>query len=103
MKKVGKYKISEVRSRVFFLQFKRRYDLCMQFLRYQEYYESVNSKFRDHAFDLLTYMEWYSHNNKLGYFSYPVDWSGFNIPGETIKKVWDLGIADKNIYDYEML
>lgn len=103
MNSVGKYTISEVRPRIFLLQFKRRYDLCMTFLRYQEFYESPNSKFRDHSFDLLSFMEWYSFSRKQGHFSYPVDWSGFNIPGDTIKRVWDLGILDRNIYDHEML
>jgi hypothetical protein len=100
---VGHYTVSEIRPRIFLLQFKRNYDLCMQFVRYQEFYESPNPKFRDHAFNLLDFMEWYSFSNKQGYFSYPMDWAGFNIPGDTIKKVWDLGITDRNIYDYEML
>jgi hypothetical protein len=103
MNKVGHYTVSEVRPRIFFLQFKRNYDLCMQFLRYQEFYESPNAKFRGHSFDLLSFMEWYSFSRKQGYFSYPIDWAGFNIPGETIKKVWDAGIPDKSIYDFEML
>lgn len=102
MKKVGSYTVSEIRPRIFALKFKRNYDLCMQFMRYQEFYESPNKKFRDHAFELLDYMEWYSFCRNQGYFSYPVDWSGFNIPGEVIQKVWDLGIPDRNLYDYEM-
>jgi hypothetical protein len=74
----------------------------MQFVRYQEFYESPNPKFRDHSFQLLDYMDWYSKDKNRGCFTYPNDWSGFNIPGDTIKKVWDLGISDRNIYDYEM-
>jgi hypothetical protein len=100
--KVGKYTVSEIRPRIFFLQFKRNYDLCMQFLRYQEFYESPSSKFRGHQFELLDYMEWYAFQKGAGCFTYPRDWAGFNIPGDTIKKVWDLGISDRNLYDYEM-
>src|SRR5258708_3810044 len=103
MNQVGKYTVSEIRPRIFFLQFKRNYDLCMQFLRNQEFYESPNTKFRDHAFDLLSFMEWYAGKYGRGVFSYTEDWSGFNIPSYVIKRVWDLGIPDRNIYDYEML
>lgn len=103
MKKVGKYTVSEIRPRIFALKFKRNYDMCMQFLRYQEFYESPNLKFRDHAFELLDFMEWYSFSKNQGYFSYTVDWCGFNISGEVIKRVWNLGISDRNVYDYEMM
>jgi hypothetical protein len=99
----NKYTVSEIRPRIFFLKFKRPYDLCMQFLRYQEFYESPNSKFRGHQFELLDYMEWYAHKYGNGTFTYPDDWSGFNISANIIKHVWDLGISDRNLYDYEML
>jgi len=98
----NKYTVSEVRPRIFFLKFKNRYDLCMQFVRYQEFYESPSSRFRDKAFNLLDYMEWYSKDKDRGCFTYPNDWSGFNIFGDIIKQVWDLGISDRNQYDYEM-
>jgi len=97
------YTVSEIRPRIFFLKFKRRYDLCMQFLRYQEFYESPNPNFRDHAFDLIEFMEWYALSFGDGCFSYPTDWSGFNLPGNTIKRVWDLGVYDRTKYDYDML
>ena len=102
MNKIGKYTISEVKPRIFFLKFKRNYDLCMQFLRYQEFYESPNPKFRNHQFELLDFMDWYSHQYGNGCFTYPSDWAGFNIFGDIIKRVWDLGISDRNLYDYEM-
>jgi hypothetical protein len=98
----NKYTISEIRPRIFFLKFKNHYDLCMQFVRYQEFYESASPRFRDKPFDLLDYMRWYAHKYGEGVFTYPNDWGGFNLPAEVIKRVWDLGIADRNIYDYEM-
>ena len=97
-----KFTVSEVRPRIFALKFKRNYDMCMQFLRYQEFYESPNPKFRDSSFELITFMEWYSFSRGQGYFSYTVDWGGFNFPGEIIKKVWKAGIYDRNVYDFEM-
>lgn len=96
------FKLKEVKPRIFLLEFSDEYDMCMYFLRYQEYYESPSPKFRDHSFEILDFMKWYSKAFGKGAFTYPIDWSGFNFPGDTIQKVWDLGIVDKNLYDYEM-
>ncbi len=96
------FTLKEVRPRIFHLRFKRRYDLCMFFLRYQEFYESPNPRFRDSSFELLDFMEWYSHKFGGGCFAYPMQWSGFNIPAEVVKKVWEGGIYDRNEYDYRM-
>lgn len=73
------------------------------FLRYQEFYESPSAQFRGKSFEILTFMKWYSLKFGRGSFTYPNDWNGFNIPGDTISKVWDLSITDRNTYDYEML
>lgn len=101
--KKNAFKVTEVKPRIFYLEFKKRYDCNMMFLRYQEYYESPNSKFRDHPFEILDFIEWYSKAFGKGAFTYMVDWAGFNIPARVIKEVWDKGIMDRNIYDYEML
>ncbi|CAM6004255.1 unnamed protein product [Sphagnum balticum] len=74
----------------------------MFFLRYQEHYESPNSKFRGKSFEILDFMKWYSKKYGEGAFTYPSDWGGFNVSGDIIKKVWALGISDRNLYDYEM-
>lgn len=100
--KKSPYKLIEVKPRIFFLDFKNQYDCNMTFLRYQEYYESPNPKFRGKPFDLLAFMEWYSQKYGKGAFTYGVDWAGFNIPGQVIRDIWDNGILDRNIYDYEM-
>lgn len=94
--------IKEVRPRIFLFEFGNHYDMCMHFLRYQEFYESPSPQFRDKPFTILTFMKWYSKKYGAGSFTYPNDWNGFNIPGDTIKKVHALGITDKNQYDYEM-
>ncbi len=78
------------------------YDMCMTFCRYQEKYESPNPKFRGKDFALVDFMEWYSKNSN-GYFSYPIDWAGFNIPNTIFKANWFHNIRDKNKYDYFML
>ena len=96
--------IKEVRPRIFLFEFTNNYDMCMHFLRYQEYYESSSSRFRGKAFDIFTFMKWYSLKYGKGAFTYPNDWNGFNIPSSIIFNLWNQhDIPDKNIYDYEML
>lgn len=97
------FELIEVRPKIFLMSFPESYDLAMYFLRYQEFYESPSDQYRGHSFEILDFMKWYSITNGNGVFTYPDDWEGFNIPGSTIKQVWDLGITDRNKYDYEML
>lgn len=96
------FTLKEIKPKIFLLTFTDHYDMCMYFLRYQEYYESASPKFRGKSFEILDFMKWYSAKYGKGAFTYPIDWAGFNFPGHTIKEVWDKGITDKNIYDYEM-
>lgn len=97
------YILREVKPKIFLLDFGNSYDLGSHFLRYQEFYESASPRFRDHTWTWIEFMRWYSKKYGGGKFSYAYDWSGFNIPGDTIDKVWDLGIPDVNVYDLEML
>jgi hypothetical protein len=101
MKKL--FKLKEVKKNIFLLQFSNDYDMCMFFLRYQEYYESPSPKYRGKSFKILDFMRWYSLKFGSGAFTYPTDWSGFNIPGDIIMKVNSLGIPDRNDYDMQML
>jgi hypothetical protein len=103
-----KYKIHKITDKIFYLDFENRYDAGMFFLRYQEFYESSNPKFRNKAFTITEYMDWYVKNgprsNKYTtIFNYPEDWAGFNIPSEVIEKVLSKGIIDINYYDTEMM
>lgn len=84
------------------MNFFERYDMCMTFLRYQEYYESPSPDFRSKSFAILDFMRWYSFKFGEGAFTYATDWAGFNIPDYVIKDVRDLGIPDKNSYDKQM-
>jgi len=96
------FKLTEVKPKVFLLDFKNNYDMAMYFLRYQEFYESASPNFRGKQFILINFMEWYSKKYGKGVFTYPSDWAGFNIPGNIIKQIWDLGIMDRTKYDYVM-
>lgn len=101
--KTVNYSLTEIRPNIFHLEFKDSYDLCMYFLRYQEFYESSSPKFRNKSFSILSFMRWYSKKYGNGSFTYPTDWNGFNFPGNIIQQVYNLNIPDRNIYDYEML
>jgi hypothetical protein len=69
-----------IRPGVLHLQFDSARELATYFLRAQEYYESP--KFKGEAFTIDEYAEWYAQEN--GGFSYYDDWSGFNVPAESI-------------------
>ncbi len=93
--------MTEVKPRIFYLDFKDQYHCNMTFLRYQEFYESPNPKFRGKRFEILDFMEWYSKAYGKGAFTYGTDWAGFNVPGPIIKKALH-DIPDPNRYDLDM-
>jgi hypothetical protein len=96
------YKLKEIKPRIFFMDFKDPYNMAMHFMRYQEYYESASSRFRDKSWTWIDFMEWYSKKYGDGAFTYAIDWSGFNIPGHIIRDVIEKKIPDPNKYDAEM-
>lgn len=96
------FQLQNIKDRIYLVTCGSHYDTTMLFLRYQEYYESPNPRFRNNSFTLTEYMSWYSKDRNKGYFSYPEDWGGFNFPAKIIQEVWDKGISDPNHYDYLM-
>lgn len=76
MRKIG--------TNVYIDTYDTQYDLCMSFLRVQEFYESP--KFKGRYFTLEEFMDWWSFSESKikGSFDYPIRWDGFNIPGEVI-------------------
>jgi len=109
-----KYKLIEVKSRIFLATFEDNYDMAMTLFRYQETYESPNPNFRGKQFYLLDFVEWYSKEKGDGIFTYPKDWSGYNFPSsifntvcnasstDLLKRPWILLIPDYNKYDRVM-
>lgn len=69
-------------SRVLHVTVKDSWDLAMTFLRMQEWYESP--KFHHKHFTLEAYMRWYQKAYGKGTFSYPKDWTGFNVPSTAV-------------------
>jgi hypothetical protein len=69
-------------SRVFHITMADPWDLAMMFLRMQEWYESP--KFHHKHFTIEQYMKWYQKAYGKGNFTYPTDWSGFNVPSDAV-------------------
>jgi hypothetical protein len=79
----------------------------MHFLRYQEYYEG-SEEFKGQIFTIFDYMEWYAkssstHKTRKGkktqVFTYPGDWSGFNVPSYVFEELTPSTIPDSSRYD----
>ena len=99
------YKVEEVKPNIFAVLVKDGYHLPMLFCRVQEFYESPNDDFRGKDFSIWDYMEWYSNTYGEGSFTYPADWSGFNIPFPILKECFELHFRDRSFetpYDIAM-
>jgi len=77
-------KIKEIAPNIFLATYDTQYDLCMSFVRIQEFYESP--EFKRRYFTLEEFIDWWSLNVSMTYgsFDYPSRWCGFNIPGKII-------------------
>ncbi len=91
------FSIRKIMPHVYHLNFETQYEVAMHFLRFQEHYESP--KFYKKFFTLPQYMEWYCQEHGEGAFSYPKDWSGFNVPSWVLLDVSRGPIPDPNEYD----
>lgn len=76
--------VKEVSPRIYCAIIDDDYDRAMLFCRYQEYYESPNKKFRGKYFSWEEYMRFYKDFWKKDTFTYPIDWSGYNIPSNIL-------------------
>lgn len=92
------FSFKKLRNRLYELRFDDQHEMCMTFLRYQEFYESP--RYVGRKFTLAEFMSWYvKDQSKDGSFSYPRDWGGFNLPVDIIGKVHAMGIDDPSHYD----
>jgi hypothetical protein len=57
-------------------------ELGLTFMRFQEFYESTNPKFRNNIFTIGQLRKWYSE--KYGSNSYHTHWIGFNLPSSVL-------------------
>jgi hypothetical protein len=83
-----KYKLKEIRPDIFAVFVKDKYERAMLFFRVQEFYESPGKAFRGSKFSIWDYFRWYA--KKKGCFSYPKDFSGFNLPLVVAKKCYEV-------------
>jgi len=77
------------------------YERAMLFVRFQEYYESPYKKFQGKNFNLFEFMNNYRKERGCGHFSYPSEWSGYNIPSEYLIACL-MYLKDPTVYDLEM-
>jgi len=78
--------VKEIVPRIYCATVDDDYDRAMLFCRYQEFYESPYKKFRNKPFTWMQYMKHYKDAWKKRVFTYPDDWSGYNIPGNVVEK-----------------
>ena len=93
-------KFKQILPHIYHIHMDLCYDLAMHFWRYQEYYESPT--FKGRIISLVDYMEAYAKTDGEGVFSYPDDWSGFNVPSDILIEVSEAELPDLNKYDIRM-
>ena len=78
------YSLVELTPNIFQLNTKTQADLCLTFLRFQEYYESP--KFKGKVFSFEEFISWYSKEKSEDgeNFDYHKEWNGFNIPSKIL-------------------
>lgn len=91
--------VKEIRPRIFAVSIKDNYQRTMLFCRYQEFYESPYKEIRNKFFSWEKFMLVYRSKWKKNLFTYPEDWSGFNIPSNIIYKGLTVFDKDKGPYD----
>lgn len=93
------YKIDKVKDNIFHCVIKDTYELGMTFCRLQEFYESPYKEIKGKKFNLLDFMSLYVKRRNECFFSYPLDWCGFNIPDNVFRKFQSIQFDDINKYD----
>jgi hypothetical protein len=91
--------VQEIIPKVFCVFVEDSYQRSMLFCRYQEFYESPFKEIRNKFFTWEDYMMIYKTKNKRELFTYPTDWSGYNIPSKVISKALSTFDRDKGSYD----
>lgn len=94
--------VKEIRPQIFAVVVKDMYQRAMLFCRYQEFYESPYSEIRGKFFTWEKFMMIYRTRRKENVFTYPYDWSGYNIPSTVIEKAIDKFERDSGPYDEVM-
>jgi len=91
--------LKQIKPQIFAVSIKDNYQRTMLFCRYQEFYESPFKDIRGKFFTWEKYMLTYKNKWKKRTFTYPEDWSGFNIPSNIVYKGLGVFSKDKGPYD----
>jgi hypothetical protein len=78
------YELKEIYPKVFLVTTENSYDLAMTFCRVQEFYESPHKEIRGKNFDMVEFQRLYTMRRGEDCFTYPADWTGFNVPSKII-------------------
>lgn len=81
--------VKEIVPRVYCATIDDDYDRAMLFCRYQEFYESPYKNIRNKYFTLVEFMRTYTKERGAEMFTYPYDWSGYNIPSNVLERAND--------------
>lgn len=98
---LSQIKLFEMYPRVFAIVIKDDYLRSRVFLRYQEFYESDSETFRGQGFKWKDFVDYYKEKTENEIFTYHEDWSGYNIPCDSIESCMKV-IPDLNFYDLIM-
>jgi hypothetical protein len=79
------------------------YDRAMLFCRYQEFYESPFKNIRGKNFTLYEFMKTYCEKNDSLAFTYPKDWTGFNLPSDSLSKSVGLFYNGGHCNEYDLI
>lgn len=96
------YKITEIHPKIFLVTIDNSYDLTMTFCRVQEFYESPFKKIRGKVFNMIDFQRLYTFHRGEEFFSYPIDWSGFNIPSNVIENFFNVFNVNVDNWDYNI-
>lgn len=85
-------KLKTISDNIYHVQGKNQYEATSTLMRLQEFYESSLRGIRGRYFSLEQYMDAYAKRH--GNFTYCVDWTGFNVPGNIVRKFFNVFIDD---------
>jgi len=98
---LSQIKLFEVYPKIFAVVIKDDKLRARVFMRYQEFYESDSDTFRGKGFKWTEFVNYYKNKTKNDILSYHEDWSGYNIPCDSIESCISV-IPDINFYDLIM-
>lgn len=98
---LSQIKLFEVYPKIFAVVIKDDKLRARVFMRYQEFYESDSDTFRGKGFKWTEFVDYYKKKTKNDILSYHQDWTGYNIPCDSIESCIAV-TPDINFFDLIM-